>query len=217
MWNTVSLVSTGFSLAAFIAAVIAWILKSKFAERERLIRSAPDSQRPELVRDALEFFRINSEKLTKDQQFRLALEQVHARSRRYTATLVMVCILAFVAGAIAIMAVSTKSFAGQDRDPKSCRLPEFGVERYLKSDTVGQSSGWQGGGRSQRDWCNDLISLQVSRRSMGAEHEAKIIETSERSKKDWMGHASYNYFCKVEMSWEPLYNERADQRCEAAP
>jgi hypothetical protein len=49
----------------------------------------------------LEFFHINTEGLTKEQKFNLALEQIKARSRRYGQGVVVFC---FVAVLLAILA-----------------------------------------------------------------------------------------------------------------
>ena len=96
---------------------------------------------------------------------------------------------------------------------KTCRLPEFGIERWLRYEDIGQSSGWRDGGKSQQDWCNELIANIVRGRSLGPEHLATVLNMSERSDKDWKGHVTYNYFCKVRISWQPVYSERQDPAC----
>ena len=98
---------------------------------------------------------------------------------------------------------------------KACRLPEFGIEKWQHTEDIGQSSGWRGGGRSQQDWCNELISSLVTGRSIGPEHEATVLSMKEDSEKDLLGHARYNYYCKVRLSWQPLYAERQDPKCGA--
>ncbi len=96
---------------------------------------------------------------------------------------------------------------------KSCRRPEFGVERWLRSEEFSQSSGWRDGGRSQQDWCNELIAATVQGRALGPEHLATVVNSSEDSNKDWKGHVTYNYSCTVRISWQPLYAERQDPAC----
>lgn len=98
----------------------------------------------------------------------------------------------------------------------SCRHPDFGQEGWVRTETVAQSSGWRGGGRSQPDWCNELASSFIRGRSIGPQHAVEVVRSSESSKKDVLGHASYNYSCTLKISWEPLYFERQDPRCALA-
>lgn len=104
MWQAIQYVGSGFTLAAFVVAVIAWIVKSKSEERERLIGSARETERADLVRDALEFFRIDTTGLTKAQQYQLALEQIRERARRFRIVAMVVCTIA-VLGAGATYAI----------------------------------------------------------------------------------------------------------------
>jgi HEAT repeat protein len=105
-WEAIKYVGSGLTLAAFIVAAIAWILKSKSEERERLIDLAKEDERAELVRDALEFFRVDTAGLTKAQQYQLALEQIRGRSQRFKIVAVVVCIVAVLGTAIAIYALT---------------------------------------------------------------------------------------------------------------
>lgn len=106
MWEAIAYVSSGVTLIAFIAATVAWVYKAKSEERERLIRTAKPEQRADLVRNALEFFHVESSGLTKEQQYKLALEQIHARARRFKVTAVVVCFLAVVAAVVTVYAIT---------------------------------------------------------------------------------------------------------------
>jgi len=94
MWQAITLVSSGLTLTAFLAAVVAWVYKSKADERERLIRTAKLDQRADLVRNALEFFDVDTAGLTKEQQYNIAIEQIHARAHRFKLVAALVCFLA---------------------------------------------------------------------------------------------------------------------------
>jgi hypothetical protein len=84
MWTAINYVTSGFALIAFLAAAAAWAYKLYLEGRGRLIRSAKEKERGELVKNALEFFNIDAARLTKEQQFKLALEQIKSRGRRFT-------------------------------------------------------------------------------------------------------------------------------------
>src|SRR5262245_8381475 len=105
-WEAIKYVGSGLTLAAFVVAAIAWILKSKSEERERLIGLAKEDERAALVRDALEFFRVETAGLTKAQQYQLALEQIRARSQRFKIVALIVCIIAVLGAVVAAYAIT---------------------------------------------------------------------------------------------------------------
>lgn len=99
---------------------------------------------------------------------------------------------------------------------RSCRHPDFGRAGWQKSETIEQSSGRVGGGSNPQNWCNQLVGSYVTSRSLGPNYEANVLSKSESSDKDWKGHVTYNYHCKVEVKSIPIYAERADPRCGVA-
>jgi len=105
-WEAIKYVGSGLTLAAFVVAAIAWILKSKSEERERLIDLAKEDERADLVRDALEFFRVDASGLTKAQQYQLALEQIRERAHRFRIIAIVVCIIAVLGTAVALYALT---------------------------------------------------------------------------------------------------------------
>lgn len=109
MWASIGAVGSVFTLIAFLAAVVAWILKGKSEERERLIKTATPEDRAHLVRDALEFVRVDASGLTKEAQFKLAMEQIHARAQRFKAVAMVICFLALVAAFLTSFAIWTSN------------------------------------------------------------------------------------------------------------
>lgn len=118
VWQAIAYVSSGVSLAAFLATAIAWVLKTKSEERERLIRTASESDRAPLVSDALEFFHVDAAGLTKQQQFEVALEQIRARGQRFRLTAAVICFLALLAAGVAAFAIARPS-----RESSSSSVP----------------------------------------------------------------------------------------------
>lgn len=94
IWSASTQVTTGVALVAFVIAVAAWVYRLRLIRKERLIRSASEGDRARLVESALEFFRIDTAGLTKEQKYQLALKQIHARERRFR---VAAMVIAFVA------------------------------------------------------------------------------------------------------------------------
>jgi hypothetical protein len=95
--------------------------------RERLIQTAPAGDRAQLVSEALEFFRIDTSGLTKQQQFDIALEQIRARAQRFriiTTAVFLIALLAALPAAFAISkqvggTVSTRTSATHGRHGRS--------------------------------------------------------------------------------------------------
>jgi hypothetical protein len=106
MWEAIAFVSSGVTLTAFLAAVVAWAYKTKAEERERLIRTAKPDQRADLVRNALEIFHVDTTGLTREQQYSLAIEQIRARAQRLKVVAALVCFLSVVAAAVALFAIA---------------------------------------------------------------------------------------------------------------
>ena len=76
-------VTSGLTLVAFLGAIVAWSVRGKTEERERLIKGASDDRRAQLVKATLEFFDVDTSGLTREQRYDLALRQIEARSKRF--------------------------------------------------------------------------------------------------------------------------------------
>jgi len=100
MWEAIPWVTSGFTLAAFFAAVAAWVIRLKILEKEKLLRTAPEEQRGALVASALEFFHVDTQSLTKQQQFEIALQQIRARGQRFTLTTILIGVIAVIAAVV---------------------------------------------------------------------------------------------------------------------
>jgi hypothetical protein len=109
IWNAIALVTSGLTLAAFFAAVGAWVYRLKILEKEKLIKSASEGDRAALVASALEFFDVETGNLTKQQQFEIALVQIHARARRFLITSMLIAVVSLLAAGLAAFAFVTST------------------------------------------------------------------------------------------------------------
>lgn len=99
---------------------------------------------------------------------------------------------------------------------RKCRHPDFGQERWARSETLQGSTGWRGGGYNPDAYCSDYISSIVTSRQLGGKaYNIDIVGKREEGK--WTGtfgrKRKYNYHCTVSLQWDPIYNERTDERC----
>jgi hypothetical protein len=118
MFEAVPLVTTAFTLAAFLAAVAAWLVRHKMQEKERLLKTAPEEKRALLVASALEFFQVDTKRLTKQQQFELALQQIRARAQRFYLSTILIAIIA-LAAAVMVYALSPGGESSSAAGPQS--------------------------------------------------------------------------------------------------
>src|SRR5271157_648415 len=105
MWETISYVSSGLTLAAFLAAVAAWKYRSLIVRKESLVLSAPEKERPALVERVLESLHVDTAGLTKQQKYELVLPQIRAKAERWRIGASVITLLAFLAAAVAALAI----------------------------------------------------------------------------------------------------------------
>jgi hypothetical protein len=108
MWGAIATVSSSLTLIAFLAAVIAWYLKSKLDKTARLIKTAPEQDRRDLVSQALEVFNVDTAKLSGKQQLEIALTHIREREKRYGISAIVVCFLALVAAGVTAFAITQR-------------------------------------------------------------------------------------------------------------
>jgi hypothetical protein len=112
IWEAVKYVTGGLSLAAFLAAVIAYIHRTQARSQERLLKAfSDDTGRIEAVKRTLEYFDVDTAGLTKEQRYDLALAQIHARARRYTIAAIVICVLAAMFAGLCSYAISQATFS----------------------------------------------------------------------------------------------------------
>jgi hypothetical protein len=123
MWQVIEYVTSGFTLCAFIVAVIASIVKARLSSERDRIKLAPEEDRAKLVARTLEFFDVDPSGLTREQQTKIALEQIQARMERFRIIARAVVILAVIGAVTSMFAVSRMS-APNSKDTSSSTSSE---------------------------------------------------------------------------------------------
>jgi carboxypeptidase family protein len=106
MWNSIASVSSSLTLVAFIVAAAVFLYRRKFIQTEKLIRAAPESERPKLIEKVIGDINIDTDGLTKDHRYQLALKQLQAHSRRFQITATVIVVVALLIAVLAAYAVS---------------------------------------------------------------------------------------------------------------
>jgi hypothetical protein len=105
-WQAIQYVTSGFTLCAFIVAVIAWAYK-KYSQEQRLrIESAQPEDRGALVSQTLEGFNVDTTKLTKEQQYDIVLKQIAMRIERFRIIASVVVVLAIIGSLLSGYSIS---------------------------------------------------------------------------------------------------------------
>jgi hypothetical protein len=141
MWEVIRYVTSAFTLAAFLAAVGASIYWCWIRHKERLIRTAPEKDRAKLVGDALESFHINPENLTREQQFKLALKQMEARTQRGKTWAAVTVLALLIGGCVLALAfifgqTRTEKQTELQRDPDAIDIADLGFFEYEADSTA---------------------------------------------------------------------------------
>jgi len=102
MWNTISSISSGFALAAFIAAGVVETLRRMLRSRELQIAKAPEHDRLAMAQALSDAFLISgrpieTSALTKQQQYSIIVTQIRDRARRFYLLAAMLTALAVCA------------------------------------------------------------------------------------------------------------------------
>ncbi|HKS27318.1 MAG TPA: hypothetical protein VJS44_05835 [Pyrinomonadaceae bacterium] len=108
MWRAITYVSSGFALVAFIVAVAASVYKIMILKDERLIKQAPEGKRAALIERALVGIKTDP-KLSRKQNYALAIEQLRQRADKVRLTAIVVVIIAVLVSVLGVVALRRDS------------------------------------------------------------------------------------------------------------
>lgn len=96
-FEAIQYVGTPIALVAFIVALGAYVYRARLVERRKLIETAPEGERARLLDAAIrDFTTVNTENLTREQRYQLALRLIEVRAARFRTT-------ALLGGAAAVL------------------------------------------------------------------------------------------------------------------
>lgn len=111
MWEAIQYVGSPLALAAYVAAVIATVLRARIRQRVQLLQTLPEKERADYLTQSLETYRIQHDNLTRQQKHELMLEVLRQRAVR----LKIISLTAIAITAILAAAVVTSIFVVQHR------------------------------------------------------------------------------------------------------
>jgi len=105
MWDAIQNVSTPLALVAFLAALVAWVLRMRLRGQEKTLRTLPDSDFAEAILTKEGAFGVETQNLTRQQQYELALKQIAAREGRFQTTARVFLLVALLLAGLAAYAM----------------------------------------------------------------------------------------------------------------
>lgn len=130
LWKAIAYVGSGITLFAFVAAVAAWVYRTKLLEAERIIRLAPKNQRASLIEKKLQSFNVDTSRLTNQQKYSLLIHQNLEQARRYRTRAIVVVVIAILAASVsafAIFHIPTASSSTGSGSPAPATIPSPGT------------------------------------------------------------------------------------------
>ena len=100
LWKEIQYVSGGFTLCAFIIAAIAWAYQHKNQAEIDEIKAASENERAKLIARKLEFFDVDTSRLSREQQYNIAIKQIGSRKERFRLLATVVVLLAMLAAGL---------------------------------------------------------------------------------------------------------------------
>ncbi len=97
-------------------------------------------------------------------------------------------------------------------DPKPCRHPAHGVEKWNSQNEWTADSGWRGGGSSPGEYCGTQL---LSRQRKYPDRKVELIDSGEEHKSEYtpFKHDYYKYSCSFRESWDPVYKLVVSENC----
>lgn len=121
MFQYIPYVTSGLTLIAFAIAAASWVYTGRLKNRAKAIEAAPPDQRVEMAQTELDYFHVDTRGLTKEQQFRIAMEQIHLRRER-SRLFATVSVLLAVALAVISIYASKYSVTTEEKDMRNTAI-----------------------------------------------------------------------------------------------
>lgn len=104
-FEAIQYVGTPIALIAFIVAIVAYAYRARLVERRKLIEAAPERERGRLLDATIrDFTTVNTETLTREQRYTLALRLIEERAARFRMTaFASIAAAVILAGLIAVL------------------------------------------------------------------------------------------------------------------
>lgn len=127
MWNTVTHITSGITLVAFLIAAVVSVIWRRLKHHERALEIAPPKERAALIQALSDSFLIsahplNTEGLSSEQTFALLREQLQARMARFKITNIVFVVLTLTAATVTILLMGRSTPSGPTQRANVLRI-----------------------------------------------------------------------------------------------
>lgn len=97
-------------------------------------------------------------------------------------------------------------------EPKPCRHPAHGIEKWNGENQWTADSGWRGGGSSPGEYCGAQLLIRYQKYP---ERKIDLIDSGEEHKSEYtpFKHDYYRYRCLFQEYWDPVYQLVVSEHC----
>lgn len=118
VWSTVTHVTSGITLVAFLIAAVVTVIWRRLKHQERVLATAPPKERADLIRSLSDSFLLNArpldtEGLSPQQTFELLREQLRERTARFKITNAVFVLLTLTAAGVTVILMSQSTAPSQ--------------------------------------------------------------------------------------------------------
>lgn len=121
MWQAITYVTSGLTLAAFIGAVIAAITLNQSRKLERQLKSADTDKKADIIRSTVLPFEVDVSTLSSQQRYNIVLRQLEMKSRQFRAYVLLAVLASLLFAAFAFYSVS-RQISELAQEPKISEL-----------------------------------------------------------------------------------------------
>lgn len=125
-------VAGGISLVSFLIATIFYYLRMRHRERLITLKRARTADLPALLADAVAIYKLDTDKLTKEQRYDLAISEISHRGRRFLIGALLAAFVALLLAGMSIFALGKEPSAARVSTDDNVKLPPF----LLASNTL---------------------------------------------------------------------------------
>lgn len=123
MWDSIKLITSMFTLLAFITTCIVSIIRININTKKNILVSANEEDRGTLIKRYLEFFDVDTNKLNNKEKFDVIMFQIQEKSKRHLRIVITTIILSIIFAVFSIIAIAMEKIT--DIEDKIIEIPEI--------------------------------------------------------------------------------------------
>ncbi|SMD19624.1 hypothetical protein [Rhizobium sp. RU36D] len=109
MWQAITYVTSGLTLAAFVAALVAAVILRQSRRLESQLKSADSDKKVELIKSTIVLFDVDTERLSEAQRYDIVIKQLAMKQSQFSWYIGLAAFAGLLFAAFAFYSVSQRS------------------------------------------------------------------------------------------------------------